>query len=426
MDRTDAALSAKCLLAIFTSVVMVAGSAFAGSMYSVVYPFPNASHGYRPYELIADSVGNLYGATQYGGDSCCGVVYKLTPPENENGKWKQTILYSFSQGRFGAGIDSLIFDSSGNLYGVASAAGTLGLGFVFKLAPPTQPGAAWTETTIYTFSGWDGYQPGGLAVDQADSLYGATYGGGRECGGVGCGTIYKLAPPVHGSTWKRTVLYFFKGVIGYNGIGDGANPFDVIFDSKGNLYGATYGGGLCQQALCYGTIFELTPPLKAGGSWKERVLHRFSANGGLVSGVVFDKSGALYGATLDSVYQLANKDGAWVYTDLHDFTGGGEGYYVLGGLTPDEAGNVYGTTAGGGNQSGDGIVFKLAPTGQDGTWTETVLHDFSGSPDGNEPTGDLVFGKGGLLYGTTLMGGTLKKCGIYASPGCGAVFRIAP
>ena len=66
MDRTDAALSAKCLLAIFTSVVMVAGSAFAGSMYSVVYPFPNASHGYRPYELIADSAGNLYGATQYG------------------------------------------------------------------------------------------------------------------------------------------------------------------------------------------------------------------------------------------------------------------------------------------------------------------------------------------------------------------------
>jgi len=426
MDRTDAVFSPKYLPAILFIVVMLAGSAFAGTSYSVIYPFPNAGHGYRPYELIADSAGNLYGATQYGGDSCCGVVYQLTPPDNENGTWKQTILHSFSQGRFGAGIDSLILDGSGNLYGVASAAGKLGFGYVFKLAPPNQPGASWTETTIYTFSGWDGYQPGGLAMDQAGNLYGATYGGGRECEGAGCGTIYELTPPAHGTTWKRTVLYFFQGVIGGNGTGDGANPFDVIFDSKGNLYGATYGGGQCQQSLCYGTIFELTPPAKAGGSWHEQILYRFSANGGLVSGVVFDKSGALYGATLGSVYQLAPEGGSWVYTDLHDFTGGSEGYYVLGGLTPDEAGNVYGTTAGGGNQSGDGIVFKLAPPGESGSWTETVLYDFSAGLGGNEPTGDLVFGKGGFLYGTTLQGGTEKKCGIYAVQGCGVVFRIAP
>lgn len=426
MDRTDAVFSPKYLPAILLIGVMLAGSAFAGTSYSVIYPFPNAGHGYRPYELISDSAGNLYGATQYGGDSCCGVVYQLTPPNNKNGTWKQTILHSFSQGRFGAGIDSLILDGSGNLYGLASAAGKLGFGYVFKLAPPNQPGASWTETTIYTFSGWDGYQPGGLAMDQAGNLYGATYGGGRECEGAGCGTIYELTPPAHGATWKRTVLYFFQGVIGGNGTGDGASPFDVVFDSKGNLYGATYGGGQCQQSLCYGTIFELTPPAKAGGSWTEQILYRFSANGGLVSGVVFDKSGALYGATLGSVYQLAPEGDAWVYTDLHDFTGGSEGYYVLGGLTPDEAGNVYGTTGGGGNQSGDGIVFKLAPPSESRAWTETVLYDFSAGLGGNEPTGDLVFGRGGFLYGTTLQGGTKKKCGIYAVQGCGVVFRIAP
>jgi uncharacterized repeat protein (TIGR03803 family) len=416
---------------------MFAGSAFAGSAfaqsalaqstYGVIYPFPSASHGYRPYELIADSAGNLYGATQYGGDSCCGVVFRLTPPDHQDGTWTETVLHSFSTGRFGAGIGSLIFDGSGNLYGVASAAGKLGFGFVFKLTPPNQPGGSWTETTIYRFREWDGYQPGGLALDQAGNLYGTTYAGGRECRGFGCGTVYKLTAPAHGTTWKRTVLYFFKGVIGGNGSGDGANPFDLILDSKGNLYGTTYGGGQCQQATCYGTIFELEAPAKLQGIWKERVLYRFSANQGLVSGVVFDSTGALYGATLSSVYQLALKGGVWTYTDLQDFNGGSNGFYVLAGVIPDKSGNLYGTTAGGGNQSGDGIVFKLAPPGKsDGAWTETVLHDFSGGRDGNEPAGNLGFGKGGFLYGTTLMGGTENKCGIYRSPGCGTVFQIAP
>ena len=431
MDRTNFPLSSKCLPAILISIAIVAASALAGpapagSKYGVIYPFSNESHGYRPYELIADSAGNLYGATQYGGDSCCGVVFQLSPPGNEGGIWKETVLHSFSKGFFGAGIGSLLFDASGNLYGVASEAGKLDSGFVFKLTPPGRPGEGWTETILYRFSRWDGYEPGGLAIDQAGNLYGATYGGGRECEGAGCGTIYELTPPTHGHTWKRTAIYLFKGVLGGNGVGDGANPFDVIFDGKGNLYGTTYGGGQCEQSICDGTVFELKAPAKNHGIWRERVLYRFSSGGSPVSGVVFDKSGALYGATLNSVYQLARNGGGWSYTDLQNFNGGSGGYYLLAGVIPDQAGNVYGTTAGGGNQSGDGIVFRLAPPGRAGTWNETVLHDFSGGRDGNEPAGNLVFGKGGFLYGTTLMGGTEKKCGMYGSPGCGTVFRIAP
>ena len=197
----------------------------------------------------------------------------------------------------------------------------------------------------------------------------------------------------------------------------------MVFDGKGNLYGATSSGGICQQGICYGTIFELKPPTH-GTMWKESILYRFEPNEGLVSGVVFDRSGALYGATLSSVYQLAQNNGVWTYTDLQDFNGGANGYYLLGGVIPDEAGNVYGTTAGGG--TGDGIVFELSPPRDGGTWTETVLHDFSGSPDGDEPTGDLVFGKDGFLYGTTLSGGIKQKCGMYDLQGCGAVFRVAP
>jgi uncharacterized repeat protein (TIGR03803 family) len=429
MDRSCIPPSSKCLSAIFLALFMLwltlSGSAFAASKYGVVYVFPKKSHGYRPEELIADSAGNLYGATQYGGAACCGVVFQLLPPDSQGAPWKQTVLYSFSQGRFGAGIGSLIFDASGNLYGVASGAGPLGFGFVFKLTPPGKSGGHWKETTIYTFSGWDGYQPGGLAIDKMGNLYGATFGGGQECQGTGCGTIYELSPPQHGATWNRTALYFFQGVIGGNGSGDGANPFDVLFDNQGNLFGITSGGGQCQRSQCYGSVFELTPPARDRRKWTEHVLYRFAPNQGLVSGVVFDGIGALYGATLESVYQLAPSGGTWVYTDLHDFSQGPDGFYLLGGVIPDQAGNVYGTTAAGGTS--DGVVFQLSPPQKNGDpWTETVLHNFVGGHDGNEPSGNLVFGKQGFLYGTTLMGGTQKECGIYASPGCGTVFSVAP
>lgn len=427
MDRTYLPVFPKYMPAILILVAMLAGSTFAQSNYSVIYAFPNESHGYRPGELIADSAGNLYGGTQYGGKVGNGVLYRLAPPDKEGGKWKQAVLHSFRNGFFGAGVGSFTFDHAGDLYGTASEAGKSNFGLVFKVSKPNKPGADWTETTIYSFSGWDGYEPNGLTVDQEGNLYGATSWGGRECAGSGCGTIYKLTPPTQGGAWKRTVLYYFKGVLGENGDGDGANPFSVVFDGKGNLYGVTSGGGQCQQGLCSGTIFELKAPAKKGGTWTERILYRFSQNNGLVSGVVFGKSGALYGATLTSVYQLARKGGVWTYTDLQDFNGGSGGYYLLAGVTPDDSGNLYGTTAGGGNQSGDGIVFQLAPPGKNGGgWTETVLHDFAGGQDGNEPAGNLVFGKGGLLYGTTLSGGTENPCGIYKSPGCGTVFAIAP
>jgi uncharacterized repeat protein (TIGR03803 family) len=427
MDRTYLPVSPNCLSAILVLVVIFAGSASAQSSYSVIYRFPNESRGYSPGELIADSTGTLYGGTQYGGTFGNGVLYRLAPPGKEGGRWKETVLHSFKYGFFGAGVGSFTFDRAGNLYGTASAAGQHNFGLVFKVTAPSKPGADWTETTIYSFKGWDGYEPSGLTVDQEGNLYGATYWGGRECAGYGCGTIYKLTPPAHGGAWKRTVLYFFKGVLGKNGSGDGANPFSVVLDGSGNLYGVTNSGGQCQQGACYGAVFELRAPTKNGGIWTEHILYRFSPNNGLVSGVVFDTSGALYGATLTSVYQLAKKDNVWTYTDLRDFNGGSGGYYLLAGVTPDEAGNVYGTTEGGGDQSGNGIVFQLAPPGKNGgAWTETVLHQFAAGTDGNSPAGNLVFGKAGLLYGTTLIGGSNNPCGIYKNPGCGTVFAIAP
>lgn len=120
---------------------------------------------------------------------------------------------------------------------------------------------------------------------------------------------------------------------------------------------------------------------------------------------------------------------------LHTFAGGSDG--ALGGyhLVSDSAGNLYGTTLGGGNSAtgcevftnvvGCGIVFKLTPTG-----TEIVLHVFTGGKDGGVPLGGVVLDTAGNLYGTTLFGGNKKPevchaVGIYAA-GCGVVYKLAP
>ena len=85
----------------------------------------------------------------------------------------------------------------------------------------------------------------------------------------------------------------------------------------------------------------------------------------------------------------------------------------------DDAGNLYGTTSGGGGTScGCGTVFKLAPDG-----IETILHSFAGGSDGAYPAAGVIPDKAGNLYGTTIEGG---NGGVHCSIGCGTVFKFAP
>jgi hypothetical protein len=86
-------------------------------------------------------------------------------------------------------------------------------------------------------------------------------------------------------------------------------------------------------------------------------------------------------------------------------------------------GVLYGTTNVGGT-SNNGTVFSLTPPASaGGAWTETVLHSFDGSPnDGADAQAGVVIGDNGVLYGTTTGGG------IFACPfgGCGTVFALRP
>ena len=106
------------------------------------------------------------------------------------------------------------------------------------------------------------------------------------------------------------------------------------------------------------------------------------------------------------------------YTVLHSFTGGPDGADPYAGLIRDGAGNLYGTTAFGG-ASGAGVAFKLTPTG-----TYKVLHSFTGGADGAYPYGGLVQDAASNLYGTTTGGGVANKQ--ICPSGCGVVFKLTP
>jgi hypothetical protein len=386
-----------------------------------------------------------------------GIV--LATVSTASAEWKEKVLYSFQGGTDGATpAGGVVFDKQGNLYGVLQDYGPPSCapmgnycGTVFQLTPPVQKGGSWTETLIYQFQGKgsnDASLPnGGLIRDAAGNLYGVTaYGGTGDCVllGVkaGCGTVYELSPPTQkGGAWKETILYSFPTTKqGYFPNGD------LVFDSAGNLYGATtFGGG--KGTTCdgfyggnCGAVFEVSPPKTKGGKWTEKVLHSFKGgtdganpNGGLI----LDSKGAVYGTTAIGgnqicqnghgqpvgcgiVFQLhppAKADGDWTENVLHRFTDGNDGAGPSSGLTFDSKGALYGTTGGGGSGF-NGTVFRLTKTGG-GHWAERILYSFSyeNPDDGSGPGGGLTLDDSGDVYGTAGGGGVYNG---------GVVYRLKP
>jgi uncharacterized repeat protein (TIGR03803 family) len=386
---------------------------------------------------------------------------------------KEKVLYNFCKAQLcpdGSNPESsLVFDAAGNLYGTAVYGGNSncvhGCGTVFELA---KVNGKWAYKVLHHFenNGEDGYYPqGNLIFDATGNLYGATALGGTSQ----VGTVFELMP-AKGGKWKEKILYSFKG-----NTSDGSEPLaPVVFDATGSLYGTTFYGGTNGD----GTLFRLTPG--KNGDWTEKVLHSFDFNGqdGFSSraAVVFDKSGNLYGTTVNGgtggngivFEETRGKNGSWTENVLYNFTGetdgglanaplifdsagslysttlaGGsdgvgnvfkltrnakgewalttlysfenvDGVYPESGVIFDTTGNLYGTTYEGGAYNSSGTVFELTP-GSGGTWTETVVHSFGNGPDGSNPVAGLLMDASGNLYGTTNAGGTY---------GYGTVFEV--
>jgi len=409
--------AASAALAIVIMTLVLTPGAWAAGKYKILYRFSGTDGASPQAGLIFDAAGNLYGTTASGGAFGAGTVFELSP--GANGAWNEKVLYSFcavKNCKDGANPSAgLIFDGAGNLYGETWAGGPIrgcwwksGCGTVFQLAPGAN--GQWTETVLHSFEFTTGFYPNGVLIfDTSGNLYG-TAGGGGDCRG----TLFQLSPGADGQ-WTTTVLHLF-------GRTDWPPVGGVIFDAAGNLYGTTDG---VNGPANYGGVYELT-----NGQWTETKLYTF--HGGAVADgrLVFDAAGNLYGATTrisgsgyGFIFKLSpGSNGQWSKAVLHSFKGKDGGNPVAG-LIFDLAGNLYGTTYNGGDQScsgGCGIVYKLTPTKT--WWAETILHYFRGK-DGSAPAAGLILDQAGNLYGTTSAGGNLSDC---SGTGCGVVFEITP
>jgi hypothetical protein len=156
--------------------------------------------------------GTLYGTTLYGGNSpyCgntgCGVVYELKP--EKTGSWKETVLHSFpaTKGDGSVLYDGVVLDKLGNLYGATAKGGNTSCGVIFKLSRKAD--GKWEETILYDFP--DPSKACGantMTFDKHGNLWG-TAQGGTGCKNGGCGVVFKMTPGAKG-TWKYSVIHNF-------------------------------------------------------------------------------------------------------------------------------------------------------------------------------------------------------------------------
>jgi uncharacterized repeat protein (TIGR03803 family) len=392
----------------FTIALLMATMASAASRETVLHRFLDKPAEGPDATLVADASGNLYGVTFQGGTKGDGTVYELSP--RSGGGWSYHILHVFNGKDGSSPQGKLLLDSIGNLYGTTFEGGAYDCGTVFQLAPVS--GGQWMMTTLHDFtSGSDGCATMvGLTFDTNGNLYGGNTSGGADQAGV----AFSMTPASNGQ-WTLTAIHAFSGVSG-----EGGGPTtSLVFDSKWNLYGGNITG-----------IFVLTP--NGDGTWTESSAYTFNSNpdGQAASGeLTFDAAGNLYGTntfggkywpTGGAAFRLTPGTSGWSITVLHSFGLGNDGFYPYGGLVLDSAGNAYGTTGQGGLY-GKGIVFKLARDAND-HWTETILHNFTGGPDGGVPVAGALLDGSNSLYGAT-EGGGASGCGV---SGCGVVFKLVP
>jgi uncharacterized repeat protein (TIGR03803 family) len=358
----------KCLRALLVSGVLLAGLSLAdGALaytHRTLHVFcseKRCADGIAPHDLAMDQSGNLYGTTEFGGAHHSGAVFQFVPATGA-----YNVLYNFcphegcGDGKWPFRV-KLVIDTAGNLYGTAAQGGNShDDGVVFKL---THSEKGWKERVLYTFCSEPDCIDGGIPAtgltyvgegsgalyDGVSPLYGTTEFEGAHDRGV----VFELTPATFGST-QRTEKVLYTFCPDEDRCKDGIFPRSPLYaDGAGNLFGTTEIGG--KSGL--GVVYELSP---TGKKFKYSVIHSFCA----------EKNCA---------------DGAEPFSNV----------------VMDDAGNIFGTTTGGGFLGG-GVIFKLAPpAGAD--WQYSVLAKFDHNT-GERPVG-LTLGPGGALFGATSSGG---------------------
>jgi uncharacterized repeat protein (TIGR03803 family) len=298
-------------------------------------------------------------------------------------------------------------------------------------AKPAQSG----YSVFYNFSktNLEGQSPvGSMALGSDGKLYGTTLEAyDTACPSCASGGAVFQANPTTGDVDTIFLMDYT----------DGAEASGISAGPSGGLYVSTYYGGFsvnCKvSSVGCGVLYKLTA---SGSNWAQAWIHNFpsTTNDGIVpSGAVLYIAGTLYGVT------SAGGSNSCSCGTLYSVSAGGSGYSVLrsfnknpasmptGPLVEGSDGMLYGTTIEGGGGSegcdssnGCGVVYKIKKDGTD----LTILHQFIGrlgsTNDGAAPASGVTIVDGDL-YGTTLAGGN-SGCGSVPPTGCGTIFKLAP
>jgi uncharacterized repeat protein (TIGR03803 family) len=395
----------------FARIADLGGALGANQVFNTLISFDGDDGGQPDFEVLVQGAdGNLYGTTEYDGKGFAGTVFKISR------EGLLATLHNFCSQSCNDGaypMAGLTLATDGNFYGTTSSGGSntcfgTGCGTVFKIDP-----AFGTLTTLYNFCSQpncaDGATPyAGLVQAEDGNFYGTTFsGGGGGCNSTlsaGCGTVFKIT-----LAGTLTMLHSFD-------VTDGASPYAGLVQAKdGSFYGTTFGGG----ANDLGTIFKTTP------DGILTTLHSFDHTDGdsPQAGLIQATDGSFYGTTANggssnncpggcgTVFKFTPGDGL---KTLYNFKGS-DGLYPYSALVQATDGNMYGTTALGGDLACDGspshgcgTIFKITPAGN-----VTTLHSFD-LPYGVGPFAGLVQATNGNFYGATFGGGAYQVGTIFS------------
>jgi uncharacterized repeat protein (TIGR03803 family) len=344
------------------------GSSRPHATYTVLHDFAGGANdgAGSGAEVTLDSIGNIYGTTNYGGTNGSGTIFKLATNGTES------LLHSFGGTGDGVNPDGAVtIEANGDMIGTTIGGGSTGNGVIWNLA------ADGTYTVLHSFTSDEGnFLRGRLVQDKKGNFYGTALFGGT----TGDGTVFKYS-----AKGKLTVLHTFSGP-------DGDLPeHGVVRDKAGNLYGVTAFGGNSDE----GTIYKIAND----GTFT--TLYHFTGGddgGFLYGGLAIDKDGNLYGSAdgggtdgYGTVFKLAPDS---TLTVLYNFSGGTDGRNPEGDMLL-EGKTLYSTTTGGGDPGCEcGVIYEVTAKGR-----EKVLEAFTAT-SGNEYSAGLTPANG-VFYGTT-------------------------
>ena len=412
-----------------------------GTGFTNLHVFNGRSDGSQPFAGLILSGNTLYG-TASGGGSGPGALGDGTVFSVNTDGTGFTTLYTFTGGNDGLSPWAALVLSGDTLYGTtAGTAMTVGgtnYGTLFSLLTTPGPLDHLAISAISSPQTLGTPFPITITAQDIDNNTVAGFGGTVTFGGTagvkGTSAAFSsgvlntsVTPTVAGSGLtvtvndgaghtssaviaevnpRRVTAQAFTTLHSFTGGSDGANPYAGLILSGNTLYGTAESGGSSGAGTVFGVNTDGTG---------FTVLHGFSGGrdgtapeaGLILSGNTLYGTAESGGSSGDGTVFGVNTDGTG-FTNLHSFTGGGDGANPIAGLILS-GDTLYGSANGGGS-SGNGTLFRI---NTDGTGF-TNLHSFSGGSDGAYPYAGLIL-SGSTLYGTANGGG---------SSGYGTVFSV--